>query len=198
VSAFKNRPGAAAATPAKRPAPKVVELPPCAWADTFAKKPAGPVRVGLRRIADGDMRDAREQAAKIAWKAHPQPLDEELRIEAFNDALVLWIVSRATCKPEDVLATFWAMPQDEIPEQLTTQGQRQLYDAFEELKLEDSPLEQEAGAEDIERLAVMLSAGGAAIASSAAPRTKRLLRHCLMLVDQLFGGDSAAMPPPIH
>lgn len=198
MSAFKSRPGAAAAAPVKRPAPKVVELPTSAWADTFAKKPASVTRVGVRRIADGDMRDAREQAAKAAWKAHPQPLDEELRVAAFNDELVLWIVARATCKPDDVLAPFWPMPQDEIPAQLTTQGQRRLYDAFEDLKLEDSPLEPEANVGDIERLAGLLSAGGSAVATSATPRTKRLLRHCLTLVTSLFAADENDSPPPVH
>ncbi len=186
MSAFRTRPGAAVTTPTKRQAPKVVEVVPSAWADTYPKKPAQPVRIGLRRIADGDMRDAREQAAKVAWRVHPQPQDEELRIAAFNDHLVLWIVSRATCKPDDVLAPFWAMPQDEIPMQLTTQGQRLLYDKFEELKLEDSPLESEATADDLHRLGALLSAGGAGIAASAPARTRRLLRHCLTLVADYF------------
>lgn len=185
MSTFGKRPGA----PEKRPAPAVVEMPASAWADTWAGKPAVAVKVGLRLIADGDIEDARETAARAAWRRHPEPRDEDARVESYNDALIRWVVGRAACRPDDVSRAFWPMPEDEIPAQLTTAGVRLLYDRYEALKLETSPLGEEAGAEDLGRLGAILADPSlcAALAEELPRRDRRMLRICLDHIRASFG-----------
>jgi hypothetical protein len=198
MAAFDRRPGAAPG-PAKRAAPHVVDLPVSAWSDKFEKKPTVTIKVGLRMIPDGDKEAARAWAAKAAWRSVPEPRDEEIRIEAYNDALILWIVACATCQPADVLTPFWRLAQDQIPEQLTTQGIRFLFDAYEKMVLEESPLGGEATAGEFASLGAMLSDAAIveAIVTNSTRATRRHLHQVLVDLRDAFGFTPDVEPLPM-
>lgn len=192
MGTFTRRAGA----PERRAAQTVVDVPADAWADTWARKPLGGTKVGLRLIADSDIQDARETAAREAWRRHPEGRDEDVRTEAYNDALVRWVVGRAACRHDDVSKSFWQMPEDEVAVQLTSHGIRLLYDRYEELKLEKSVLGSEATAEDLSHLGALLSdpSLSAGLADELSRRDRRMLKICLDHIRAAFGlaDDDAA------
>ena len=148
----------AAAT--KAPA-RTLLVPVDCFADAWDGKPEEPVCVGLRLIAAADIFTARAEAQKVAFRTHPQPEDEEGRLEAYNDALMRWAVARGTCDPNFIREPpeLWrGMREDIVFEALTPEGVRFIYDALERHCLEMSPSQPEATNEGILDLGAMFVA----------------------------------------
>lgn len=148
-------PDPAALAMAGRKAPRVVRMPPSAFADTFGKKPTVVVEIGVRLLADGDLDKARAAAARSAELNHPT--NDDVRVEAYNEALMQWVVARGTCQPLDVRAAYWDTPQDTVPIALTDDGLKLLFHEITNLKIEMSPLQGEATAAEIETLRRLLA-----------------------------------------
>lgn len=164
---------------AKRAAPRIVELPVHAWADTWDRKPVVTVKVGIRLISESDVQTARAEAAKKAVELHEGHLDDAM-IDAFNDALMRWVVARATCTPEDVTMPFFEMAEDEVADALTSAGVRRLYDEFDMLAALASPLVLEASDDDLKMLSEMLSRNGVSgLGRTEAARVRRLAGEIL-------------------
>ena len=164
-----------------RPPPQTIELLPSAFADTWDNKPRDSVRVGLRLIAVLDLAEARGEAAREAVAAHPDRNDPSA-IDAYNDALLAWIVSRCTCDPLDVRKEWdvWdGMPQENAKELLSPEGARAIFDAYERLRIEQDPSQQEATDDEIVRLPDAYADAAAHLVGSRLARVRRLLRFVL-------------------
>lgn len=170
------------AAPGAAPAPKVVTLFPNAFADTWKLKPKGPVEIGLRLIADGDLDRARSYAAKIA--ADIPDGNPDVRVEAYNETLMQWAVARATCKPEDARQDFWKSPQDVVALALTDDGLKLLFHELLNLKIERSPLQSEARDADLVEFGQLLASPAVReiLATLGEPR---LRRHLAWLRDEV-------------
>lgn len=176
----------AVVAPAKRPAERVVGLPPSAYAGAWeGERPQTVQPVGLRALSEGDIETARAEAARIAWEAHPERQGgaeaAALRVAAYEDAEMRLAVARAACKPDDQSAPFHELPDDWARFALTPAGVRLLWDELERLTLEMSPTMPHATAEECAELAALVAdpAAWARLDDVAAGRVRRLLSACL-------------------
>lgn len=162
---------------AKQPARRSVLLPISAFAETWARRPHSPARVGLRSVSELDIERAQSEAANAAWTSHPRPEDEALRVEVFNDHLVTEVLARACVQHDDVSAPFFApIPSALIREALTAGGIRRLWDEYCRMAIEDSPLSPEASDADVRALAAV---DMASLPEGVALRVRRLVAAAL-------------------
>jgi len=138
---------------ARRP-PRVITLPPSAFATEWRERPTEPVELGLRYLPDGETETARTEAAKHAMRLHPDDL--ELANDCFNDALLRWIVSRCTCSAEDAREPYFRAAQDTVWFALSEDGVKLIAHEYEVFKIETSPLHPPATDEEILDLAALL------------------------------------------
>ncbi len=171
---------------AKRPAVRVVALPPDGYAGTWeGDRPQTVQAVGLRTLSEGDLETARAEAARIAWEAHPDRQAgadaAALRVAAYEDAEVRLVVARAACKPDDQSAPFHDLPDDWARLALTPAAVRLLWDELERLTVATSPTVPEATAEECAELAALVVDAGAwqRLDETDAGRVRRLLAACL-------------------
>lgn len=164
--------------------------PPTIWHPRWSKRPRSPIAIGLRPLSFGEPTEARSLAADHAWQMHPQDAgsEDELRLEAYNDALVRFVVVRGTCDPNDVEKSLalWEGVGDSLAFlALTADGARWLYDAIEAVTIECSPVQREA--EDAELAGLEARLREAALPAGKAARVRRLLGFAL----DLLGGAEA-------
>lgn len=140
--------------------PRVFELPPSAFVAVGHEKPTRPMLVGLRRIAEGDLETARSTAAARAMRLHPS-LDtaDDIFIEAYNQALMMWAIGASLCQPENADEPLWPSQYDIVWKALSPSGAERVYDEIELLKITDSPTAPEASAEQLGQLAGLLGSG---------------------------------------
>ena len=152
MGAFSQYMGAAS-----RKAPRVVKLRPNGFADTWAGKPACPVDIGLRLVADVDLATADSVAAKRATDLHPGlgPRDD-IWVERYNQALMHWAIARGTCQPDDVDQSYWEMAEDVVPAALSEHGTLRLYSELEILTMTESVVTPEIDDDGLARLAALL------------------------------------------
>ena len=88
----------------RRPSGSVV-VPPEAFADAWEDKPSSDVCIGLRFVSDADLEDARIEALRRAAELVPNHGEsdaaDEVFVLSFHDAMIRWIIARATCDPND-------------------------------------------------------------------------------------------------
>jgi len=133
----------------------VVVAKPEDFSPSWENRPRHEVAIGLRPISPQDAVDARRLAAETAWKEHPQEVDQDLRVEAYNDALMRFVLARGTCDPNDARArlALWSGVEDSIVfVALTREGAKRLYDAHERAELSARVDVPEATDEDVARL----------------------------------------------
>lgn len=164
-----------------RKPPRVVELKPNAFADTYEDKPTEPVRIGLRLCAELDGMQARSVAAQTATRNHPElgPADD-VWVEAYNQALMHYVVAAGTCHPDNVAEPYWDMAYDVVPRALSELGTIRLFDELELLKVTESPLSPEATNEDLDEIIELLRSG--AMWNGQADGDARWLRRVLRRV----------------
>lgn len=165
-----------------RPAPRVVELPPEAFADDWDRKPSQPMMVGLRLVSEGDVDRARSMALHKAIEMVPEPGD--VRVDAFNDAVMRNVLARATCMPEDAREPFFPLPEADIEMALTDAAVKKLWIELDRLKVESSSYLGEADDDQLALLAGLLVEPDAWAALPPIKQT-RLRRLCLSLLDDL-------------
>lgn len=160
------------------PPPAQVLLPLEAFAETWKGRPNAPVLMGLRHVAMGVEETARAEAAKWAVEMHPTP--GELQIESYNDFLMRWIISCAACHPSDLSRDFFAFAQDTVRDALTSQGVQLIWERYETMLLETSPLDAALEDEEVGELIALLEADRLnGLTTSYARRVRRLLRSVL-------------------
>jgi hypothetical protein len=80
--------------------------------------------------------------------------DEEGRIEAFNDAVMRWMIVRGTCDPNDIRlnAPIFEGSEENVRSALTSNAIRFLWDRIERFHISKSPLVPEIKDDEIEKL----------------------------------------------
>ncbi len=165
-----------ATTSAKR----VVTLPPSAFAQTFAKRPLEPVRIGLRSVSELELETAQREASREAWESFPKRADDEARVELFNSSLMNNVLAQACVQPTDVKQPFFApAPEVLIREALTPGGSRRLWEEFERMQIADAPCSPEASDEELATFGRRLTDGLASVAPERAARVRKLVRAAM-------------------
>jgi hypothetical protein len=168
-----------------RAAPRVVELPGTAFADTWGNRPklGKTVKVGLRLTSSADLQYFRTEASKRAARAFPD--DEERRIEAFHDAFCREALGRALCQPDDASLPFWDVQADAVFVALTPAGVRTLCEEYEVLKAATDPLGEEVDDARLHALGELIAAGDAwsAMPFEQARKVRRLLGRALTMIE---------------
>lgn len=160
--------------------PKVIPLSPSAWEDTWTHRPVDTVAVGLRSISLKDYQQAYNEAAK--WCAENAPSDD---IFVFRDNIKMrmqvWVVARCTCDPNDIKQGYFQRGDEEVEEALRPDGVKYIYNEFETLVLEESPLQPLANDDEVFDLITILAANEKlpALPDSKQARCRRLIRHLL-------------------
>jgi hypothetical protein len=170
------------ATVAKPLPARVVPLRVDHYADAWPDKPTSDAQVGLRLVSEADYQTARTEAARRAWESFPdEDLDEDERVDCYNDTLAAWIVARGTTQPDDASKPWMQMAHDNMQVALTPQGIHYLFDAIAVLHAERSPLSPEASDDDLVKLCEALQSGVAwsSVDGPNARRVRRLLRHAM-------------------
>ncbi len=189
MSGFRNPVGAAAQilnrSNEKRPAAKVVTLQPSAFSETWDKRPKSAVQIGIRLVSDEVLDGARSAAAVAAWEVHHQeaPLG---RIDLYNETLMRSILAHACVKPDDVRAQwFGGVAESLIAIALTDVGVLALWEAYELLKVETSPLSKEATDAELEVLAIRIADRSvfAGLTERDQRVVRRILRHAIEEAD---------------
>jgi len=144
----------ATAAQARKPPLVVRGVKASAWADTWDGKADAPVDVGVRRVSEAELAQAREDGRATANRLHPG-LDERSKIwaDSCNQGVMHAVLGAALCQPEDATTPLFEMQGFVISSKLSTAGTLRLWDAVEELGITDSPLVQELDAEGAEALA---------------------------------------------
>ena len=150
-----------AAFPGEAHRPLVVEtIPPSGFADTWKNRPHAPVQIGLRLVGEDIIAHAQANAMEFAREYHPtieNDVDRDVRIEAYNAALMREILVHACCSPTDVDEPFFKeTPQDTFRAALRDVTVRRLWEAYERLSRSTSPLTAEASDDDVTSLATTL------------------------------------------
>ena len=157
-------------------------VPPTVFASTFKGRPTSEVCAGFRALSEDDLTFVSQDAAKRAWEAHPQPLDEELRIAAYNACVLRTMVARGTCDPNDCTKP-WDMwkgaPDLNVHTMLTHDGARFLFAEVERATILASPLRAEATDADMLTLFAVLTDALPKVPHGAASRVRRMLAYAL-------------------
>lgn len=144
---------------ASRPPGRTLVLQPWVFADTWERRPAEPVCIGLRLMSDGAKGRARTEASRIALESHEA--DFEMYLDARNDLLVRLAVAHGICDPNDVTKPHPLLPyaEDEVRDALSSRGARFIHDALYRYQVESSPLCPEATDEELDELMTAIDDG---------------------------------------
>lgn len=171
-----------------RTALKVVELIPSMFADDWRKKPTETMQCGLRLVSEGDIERIRAKAVKDASEFIVEAGED--RIAAFNDAIMVGLVARCTCMPNNAQEPFFEMPEDDVPNALTPEAIRFLCNEYDLLKIEACNYLREAEENDLIDLSALLLDEDAWLKLSVgtARRLKRIAYHLLVELDPEIRG----------
>lgn len=158
--------------------PRLLSLPPGAWADSRSDKPREPVTIGIRLLSEEDVQVARSSAAKIAVELVPVGTEDD-RIAAYNDALMRFAAERGTCSPTDAETPHFAMGELEIRERMTPEGVRRIWHEIEALHLVSNPSLAEIDDDGLAHLFALVHRDAlSSLNRSDAARLRRLLELC--------------------
>lgn len=138
-------------------------LPPSSWAADWPEKYEVDLALGLRRVSDADLQTAKAEAVKFAVEMYPAQAGADpfydVRIEAYNDALMRWMIVRGTSDPQDsrLNAAVFSNDEENVRLALTKNAIRYAWDEFERFHLANSPIVPEATDEELAALAALLA-----------------------------------------
>lgn len=186
MSAFKAVVAARVATP-----PRLVTLPLSAWQTLYPDKPLGDIQVGIRLYSQADAAQARASASQYALRFHPRDEDEDARNEAYNGALMGWLVARNVCDPADVAITYFGENgfgcDEDVACKMTPKGIEFLFEEIDALMCETSPTMPPADDNDLAWLQGQL-ASGAVWNTLTAEQTRRVRRQLARAIAWMGGG----------
>jgi hypothetical protein len=148
----------------KKPPGKII-LPPSAFADDWADKPAGDVAIGLRFVSQADADVGRREAEREAVGFYSEmrgthvPTDPETVADIYNDALIMHAVARGTCNPNDVTEPYWVAADDQVKHALTPAGARRIWDELVIMTKSKGPSRRAADPDECKKLGRLLAAG---------------------------------------
>lgn len=180
----------------KEPLPPavVIMVEPRDYADECPKRPQSAIAVGFRRLSETSMEGVRVEAAKRVARQWPDGGSEDQLIESFNDAAMCIALGRAICDPNDVLRGHDAfeMPEDQLADELSSQGLRRIWQLYERACIETSQLQRELTDEQILTLADDLLDELPALSRLGPARERRVRRLLGFVADEL---DELAVAP---
>jgi hypothetical protein len=165
--------------------PKVIDVPPDAFASDWAERPSEAVAVGLRIIPDDDLQTARDNAAAFAARRYLDQVDTVEAVDCFNDALLRHKIARATCMPEDVRQPFFRAAEDTVRFALSTDGVKLLAQEIQLFELERSPAYKPATDDEVLDLAALLQTEAPFLGMSAID--EQAVRRLLAVVRERIG-----------
>lgn len=176
-----------------RVARTIVPLPPSAFADTWMRKPHGPVKMGMRLVSEAELTTAQRNAAATAWFDVPETTDVDLRIDMFNDNVITNVLAQVCAQADDISKPYFApAPEALIREALTAGGIRHLWNAYSMMAIADGELAPEATAEQMAALGATLATEMPTLASDSQVRLRRLARAML---DEIALAHATTAPP---
>ena len=156
---------------------RTIRIPPSGFAATYAHRPTEPAPIGLVLVAEETMARAQAMALQEAWETHPQREEQELRVDAFNAALMSNLLCRACVSPHDATKLYFPdAPEIQFRSALTVESVRRLWEAYGRMATEESPLSREASNDDVMKLC---AAFGAGLLERLDPATARRVRRLL-------------------
>lgn len=162
-------------------------LEPWVFADEWDGKPKDAVCVGLRLMSETSKTVARGEAEKLADEFHPRGGPNW--IDAFNDALIRYVVALGICDPNDVSKPSTLLPyaEDQVRTALTSKGARLIFDALDQYEIETSEIEAMATDETIDELVSLLQQTKT---EQLPPSLRRLLNHVCGKLDAISSDPS--------
>lgn len=174
---------------------RTVLLRDAAWAHDYRDRPNGDLAVGLRLLSEADIQTIKRESVKYALDLYSgedgRPVDLTECNEAYNDALVRWVVGRSCCDPNDVEASFFKMEEETVRRGLTSDGARWMFDEYNRFRRETSPTQEQATAADLQALAVLLLDGERNVGRLSKPRQVATLKLLRGILDELRAPDAA-------
>lgn len=169
--------------------PRVVVLPPSAFASDWPGNKGVEMAIGLRLLSQGDVDTARREAERealgfyeqLAEGARTKPEPDSL-IDTFNEALLANAVARATCDPNDVSRPYFPLAEDMVRRALTPEGMRRLWDELVLLHKGSGAAMPVATDDEVQLLGRALSSGAAAAALDDEGR--KLCAYLLAKIDE--------------
>lgn len=161
---------------------RTIRIPPSGFAASYAHRPTEPAPIGLVLVAEETMARAQAMALQEAWETHPQPEERELRVDAFNAALMVNMLCRACVSPHDSTKLYFPdAPEIQFRSALTVESVRRLWEAYGRMATEESPLSREASDDQVKALCEAFGAG--LLERADAPTARRVRR----LLGELHG-----------
>lgn len=167
-----------AAIPAANAALGVFMAAPSTFADDWPNKPSEPVKIGFRLPSEQTLAEAQMMASKSAWLELPNHGDAGPRQELYASELMTNVLARSLVLPNDRSTLFFPeAPELQCRVALSSGGVRALWERFELLNRQLSPLSPEATDDEISRLAARLGNGEFLQLDAGRGRRVRRLLH---------------------
>ncbi len=115
--------------------------------------------------------------AKRANMLHPDFGNEQ--VQAFNDASMELLAARVLCNPEDCTEPYFHV-EEQVTQALTPEATQAVYDVYDRLRVERSPVEPEATNEELSELAALAIRVLPSMPHYASARIRRLLGYCFL------------------
>lgn len=156
---------------------RTIRIPPSGFASGYAHRPTEPAPIGLVLVAEDTTSRAQAMALQEAWETHPQPEERELRVDAFNAALMANLLCRACVSPYDAAKLYFPdAPELQFRSAFTVESIKRLWEAYGRMATEESPLSREASNDDVMKLCTAFGAGLLErLDAATARRVRRLL-----------------------
>lgn len=176
--------------------PRVVPVPPSAFADDWHGRPDSEVAIGLCFVSAEDIDAAMNTALERAesWATNEGRRDEAHFNKVYNEQLIYGIVGRAAVNPNDCTRRWFPAPcEDSIRRAMTPDGARRLWDELQLLHVGSGVQMPMASDDDIRRLAAIL-ARGIAIGAATSAKATEARKFAWYLLEQLGPLDPKATP----
>jgi hypothetical protein len=171
-----------------KPAATLV-LEPTDFADEWAGRPKSGVAVGIRRLSAEQEQGALEQTRRdlLDRPEDAPPLAQDEAIEQFNERLIVHLVGRALCDPNDARKPLdlFSAPDVEIPRALRRHTITRLWDTLEREVVGSSPVYREASDEEIAELGNICAVGPDWTLTCPPSRETRIRRFAAFLLDEI-------------
>lgn len=185
------------------PAPATLLVTAAHFSARWDGRPREDLACGVRPLTGADDDYCRKAALRYAWQTFPGAVGDEhhdQRTDAFNDALMRFAISRATCDPNDARRGWdvWrGVADDVVHVALTREGTKAIYDAIERATLSLSPVRPELRDDELDELIAGLREGLERMPRARAARARRLLRFVLdeVRAETPKAAEAPAAPP---
>ncbi|NUP08455.1 MAG: hypothetical protein HOW73_20590 [Polyangiaceae bacterium] len=160
--------------PARRAPARTMMVPPSVFADTWQGKPDEAIRLGIVFIAEEAQTRAAAMAQQSAEGEFPNG-PEQSAIDAFNTHLMANTLCRVLCDEDDVSRLFFEdAPEMAIRVAMTDRGIARVWESYQRILTEESPLSDEATDAEIAQLGRLLADGAV---SRLTPEWQRRMRR---------------------